>query len=238
MKENSAIRQNHQQSAIWLHRLQTWLLCCCFILATSASADSKKIGIIVFDGFLTSDVTAPLEVFGAATKHPWFSQYQVMLISTTRETTVVSEEGLAVVADATIYDPIDLDVVIAASAYDMAPVLANKALIQFIKNQQDQSQWFASNCSGAFLLAEAGLLDGKKATTWFGGEAELAEAYPKINVQYNQNVVVDSGVMTSNGGPVSYQSAFQLLAKLTNQKHADEIAEQIQFDRLATAFKP
>lgn len=42
------------------------------------------------------------------------------------------------------------------------------------------------------------------ATIWAGGEKGLATAYPKVNVQYDQNVAVDDGVIASNGGPVSY----------------------------------
>ena len=94
----------------------------------------------------------------------------------------------------------------------------------------------ASNCSGALLLGEAGILDGKKATTWAGGEKNLAKSYPAVRVQYDQNVVIDEGVITSNGGPVSYQAAFELLAKLSSEPFAKEISEQIQFNRLKRAF--
>ena len=197
---------------------------------------SATIGIVVFDGVLTSDVTAPLEVFGAASKKAWFSDYEVVVISATREKTVTTEEGLSLIADSTIYDAPQLDVLLLPSAYDMDPWLQNEALIAFIKRQAESTQWLTSNCSGAFLLAKAGLLDGKRATTWAGGEDALAKAYPAINVQYDQNVVIDKGVITSNGGPVSYQAAFALLARLSSEKYASEIAESIQFNRLKSAF--
>ena len=60
--------------------------------------------------------------------------------------------------------------------------------------------------------------------------------YPKIKVQFDQNVVIDDRVITSNGGPVSYQAAFELLAKLSSEKFAKEISEAIQFNRLKSAF--
>ena len=202
----------------------------------SASAASAKIGILVFDGFLTSDVTAPIEVFGAATKKAWFSSYEVVVISTTKNKTVVSEEGLKIIADKTIYDELKLDVLIVPSAYEMDSHLNNEDLIDYIKNQSQSASWMASNCSGAFLLGKAGVLDGKNATTWAGGEEGLLKAYPKIKVQYDQNVVIDSKVITSNGGPVSYQAAFELLAKLSSEKFANEISEAIQFNRLKRAF--
>ncbi len=208
-----------------------------FLTTNSANAASSKIGILVFDGFLTSDVTAPIEVFGAATKKAWFSSYQVVIISATKNKTVVSEEGLKIIADKTIYDELTLDVLIVPSAYEMNKYLDNKELIQYIKKQSQSASWMASNCSGAFLLGKAGVLDGKKATTWAGGEQSLLKAYPEIKVLTDQNVVIDNKVITSNGGPVSYQAAFELLAKLSSKKFAKEISEAIQFDRLESAFR-
>lgn len=207
------------------------------LLTNAAIADSSKIGILVFDGFLTSDVTAPIEVFGAATKKSWFSSYEVVVISATKNKTVKSEEGLTVIADKTIYDDLELDVLLVPSAYEMDDFIGDKNLINFIEKQGTTASWMASNCSGAFLLGEAGILDGKKATTWAGGEKSLASSYPKINVQYDQNVVIDNKVITSNGGPVSYQAAFELLAKLSSEKFSKEISDSIQFNRLDRAFK-
>lgn len=219
-------------------------LMCLIVLLISASfssfssAKSSKIGILVFDGFLTSDVTAPVEVFGAATKKSWFSSYEVVVISATKNKSVVSEEGLNVVADKTIYDDLELDVLLVPSAYDMDDFIDDKNLIAFIRTQGATASWMASNCSGAFLLGEAGILDGKKATTWAGGENGLAKSYPKINVQYDKNVVIGDKVITSNGGPVSYQAAFELLTKLSSEKFSKEISESIQFNRLDRAFRP
>jgi len=206
-------------------------------LAMPARAATSTIGILVYDGFLTSDVTAPVEVFGAASKKAWFSSYNVVTVSTTKQTVVHSEEGLTILADKTIYDPLSLDVLIVPSAYKMDSVLKNTDVINFIKQQGRSASWMASNCSGARLLSEAGILDGKHATTWAGGEKALAEAYPKVKVEVNKNVVVDDKVITSNGGSVSYQAALELLARLSSEKYAQEISRTIQFNRLRDAFK-
>lgn len=201
-------------------------------------AASSKIGILVFNGFLTSDVTAPIEVFGAATKKAWFSAYEVVVISATKNKQIISEEGLKIIADRTIYDDLKLDVLIVPSAYQMDSVLKDKNLIEYIKKQNQSVSWIASNCSGANLLGEAGILDGKKATTWAGGEKGFAKAYPKIKVQFDSNVVIDNRVITSNGGSVSYQAAFTLLAKLSSEKFAKKISEALQFNRLESSFNP
>src|SRR4029453_10528791 len=126
------------------------------IMCSVFTADAETIGILVFDGFLTSDVTAPIEVFGAAAKKPSLSSYKVLVVSATKEKSVLSEEGLRIGADRTIYDNLKLDVLIVPSSYSMDRVLKNKDLINFIKKQSQSASWMASNCAGAFLLAEAG----------------------------------------------------------------------------------
>lgn len=205
-------------------------------MSHTAHAATSKIGILVFDGFLTSDVTAPIEVFGAASKKAWFSSYEVVVISITQNKQVISEEGLKIIADKSIYDALDLDVLIVPSAYEMEGFVRNEKLVKYIKDKSRSVSWLASNCSGAFLLGEAGVLDGKKATTWFGGENKLLTTYPKIQVQFDKIIVVDGNIITSNGGAISYLAAFELLAKLSSKKFAQEISSAIQFDRLKNAF--
>ncbi len=205
-------------------------------ISNIVNAAKYTIGIVIYDDVLTSDVVAPLEVFGIATKQAWFSNYEVISISPTRKKTIKTEEGLTMVADKTIYDDLKLDVLLVGSAYDMKPYINNKDLINFIKEQDKHTLWTVSNCSGSWLLGEAGVLDGKKATTWAGGEKELADRYKKIDVQYDTNVVVDEGVITSNGSVVSYQAALVLLEKLSSKKFSTEVADVLQFSRLRPVF--
>jgi transcriptional regulator GlxA family with amidase domain len=75
----------------------------------SIAAD-QRIGILVYDKVLTSDVTAPAEVFGVATRKSWFSNYEVLLIGVEKDATVVTtEEGIRLTVDNTIYDSPKLD---------------------------------------------------------------------------------------------------------------------------------
>ena len=127
------------------------------------------------------------------------------------------------------------DVLIVPSAYEMKPYIQNKKLIQFIKDHKNATA-IASNCSGANLLAEAGLLDGRSATTWAGGEKDFQSKYPQVKVKSNINYVVDGNIITSNGGPVSYQSALKLLEMLSNKSFAQKISSSIQFDRISKTY--
>jgi len=208
------------------------------VLSASSFAQAAKntIGILIYDGVLSSDVTAPIEVFGAASRKAWFSDYEVVLISPKKQDYITSEEGLSIKVNHSIYDSLELDVLLVPSTYDMSPLLKNNDLIAFITTHGKKAKWLASNCSGAFLLAEAGLLDGLKATTWAGGESDLKSDYPQVKVQFDQNVVVDKNIITSNGSIISYQAALTLLEKLSNASFANEIAEGIQWPRLKKAF--
>ncbi|GAA6168883.1 DJ-1/PfpI family protein [Sessilibacter corallicola] len=208
------------------------------LFSSHAFSGGKKIGILMYDGVLSSDVTAPLEVFGIAVKQDWFSEYEVVTIGVDKKNYVVSEEGIMLAVDASIHDKdlIDqLDVLLVSSRYDMDPLINDPVLISFIKKAADHVQWISSNCSGAFLLAEANVLDGKKATTWFGGEADLEKSYPKVKVQYDENVVVDGNIITSNGSVVSYQAALTLLKMMSDRNKAIEVADTIQYFRFSNA---
>ena len=198
----------------------------------SLAAD-KRIGILVFDGVLTSDITAPLEVFGVANKKSWFSNYDVIVINVENTPTITTEEGLKLGTDSWIGAQPEVDVLIVPSSYNMKPLLQNQQLINFVQTTANKAEWIASNCSGSSILAEAGLLNQRKATTWFGGESGLKSNYPEVNVQFDQNVVIDGNIITSNGSLVSYQAALTLLGKMTSERKANEVAEALQYQRFS-----
>ncbi len=207
-----------------------------FILLSSSTltfAANKSIGILVYDDMLGGDVTAPVEVFGAASKNSWFSDYEVKLISIKEDKAVTTAEGLTILATNTIYDEdLNFDVLIVPSRYDMTELIDNKDLINFVRDQAKNVDWLASNCSGAMLLGESGVADGYSITTWAGGEESLQKAYPNLNVVADQNVIIDRNIISSNGSVVSYEAALILLSKLSSEKKAKEIESYIQLTRL------
>ncbi len=205
-------------------------------LSSNVHAAKKTIGILVFDGVLTSDVTAPAEVFGAATKQSWFTDYDVKMISVKDKPTITTAEGLKIAVDTSIKEPQKLSVLIVPSAYDMKPLLNNKELISFIRTQAEKVDWLGSNCSGAYLLAESKLLDGKKATTWAGGEPDLQREYPKVLVQKDKNYVIDGNIITSNGSVVSYTAGIKLLSLISSEALAKEVFDALQMGRLVSRY--
>ncbi|MCG7496406.1 DJ-1/PfpI family protein [Vibrio sp. Of7-15] len=203
------------------------------LMMFNAEAADKRIGILVYDGVLTSDVTAPLEVFGVASRLTWFSDYEAITVSVKDQQNITTEEGLKIGVDTWIGDAPELDALILTSSYKMEPLIENSDLIGFIKSASQKADWMASNCSGAYLLAEAGLLDGKKATTWAGGEGDFQKDYPAVKVLTDQNLVVDDKFVTSNGSLVSYQAALKLLNLMSSESKAQEVANALQYSRFS-----
>jgi len=202
------------------------------LFTASAWGADSRIGILVFDGVLSSDVTAPAEVFGVASNQAWFDDYDVVFIGVEAQPTVTTEEGLVLNIDHDIGNAPALDALIVPSRYSMKPLLENAELTAFIRSQGEDAEWLGSNCSGAFLLANAGLLDGVRATTWAGGEKGLQRQFPDVQVVDDQNVVVDGNITTSNGSVVSYQAALVMLAQMSSESRAEEVFEALQLNRL------
>ncbi len=192
------------------------------------------IGIIVFDGVLTSEVIGPAEVFGMASKLDGFRGAKVLLIGIERQRTIHTEENIQLTVDATIADELDLDVLLVPGGNDMSYLLQHKELNAFIQKQERSAQWVGSVCAGAFVLGQAGVLDGKQATTWFGGETSLQAQFPAIQVIHDKPVVLDKRRITANGGLVSYQAALVLLGQMSSTDCARQVYESLGMERLGT----
>jgi transcriptional regulator GlxA family with amidase domain len=183
------------------------------------------IGIIVFDDVLTSEVIAPAEVFALAGE-------KVLLIGVENQATIRTEEGIRLGVDCTIADDVTLDVLIVPGAGDVAHLQSHEKLTAFIRNHEKSAQWLGSMCAGAFVLGSAGVLDGKQATTWFGGETTLQAQFPKIAVVEDKPVVVDNRVITANGGLVGYRAALILLGKLVSIEVAQKVYQGLSMGRM------
>ena len=204
--------------------------------ATAAPQATRFIGVLVYDQVLTSDVTAPLEVFGHASTQPEFAAYKVVAIAPDKRP-VFTHEGLALMPAYSIDDAPPLDALIVGSAYDMSPILGNARLMQWVAARGKDARWIASNCSGARILGEAGLLAGRRATTYPGGELLMKLRYPRTQVVFGDPVVVDGNLVTSSGGLVSYTAAIRLLAAMSSAAFAQKVAGNLYYTRLVPLDK-
>jgi transcriptional regulator GlxA family with amidase domain len=206
-------------------------LCCMLSLVGSLAftAEPLRVGVVVFEGFLSSEVVAPMEVFAKATSEG-AQPFEVVTIGA-RGKPVRSHEGLLIQPAATLANSPPLDILVVPSMMDMDRVLADQALVAFIKARGTQARYVASHCAGAFLLGKAGLLDGRRATTYIGGAESLQKAYPRARVEGDKQVVVDGRLVTSIGGAASYEGSLALLEAISGPKMADRVADALYYFR-------
>ena len=193
-----------------------------------------QIGIVVFDGVLTSEVIGPAEVFAIASESGGEHEAKVLLIGIEPQPTIRTEEGIRLNVDATIADDLALDVLIVPGANDVSELLQHEKLNTFIQKQEALAQWVGSVCAGAFVLSNAGVLDGKQATTWFGGETKLQTQFPAVKVVHDKPVVLDQRRITANGGLVSYRAALVLVGQMMGVAQAEEVYRSLNMGRLGT----
>lgn len=194
--------------------------------------DLPIIGILMYDDVLTTELTAPIDVFTKLTEDGK-QLFNVITIAESYDF-IVSEEGLKMFPDYTIENAPKLDVLIVPSAYDMTLQVKNKNLVDFIKSQNNNTEYTVSNCAGASLIGASGIADGKKIVTWIGGGVDLQKAYPNLKVQDDGKVsyMEDGKFLSSNGNLASYISSLELLEKLSNKKQRKFVESYLYLDRL------
>jgi transcriptional regulator GlxA family with amidase domain len=171
----------------------------------------RTVLIVLFDGVQSLDVTGPLEVFAAARDHHGRAAYQIRTGSL-GGTQVVTTSGLTIIPGGDLRDdrqagPPDLLIVPGgAGARRRDP-----DLVAWLRAHAPQPERVASVCTGAFLLAEAGLLDGRRVTTHWSRCAALRDAYPAIDVDPDPIFIKDGRIATSAGVTAGIDLALALV---------------------------
>jgi len=153
----------------------------------------KRTGVVVFPGFQILDMIA-VSVFELANIEAKQPVYEIELISE-HGGQVRSSSGVRV--DTVAFDDPAFDTVVVTGAMNVEP--ASPGLCAFLNRALAASRRTASICTGAFILAEAGILDGRRATTHWGFARELQHRFPLTQVDEDRIFIVDGAVWTSAG---------------------------------------
>jgi transcriptional regulator GlxA family with amidase domain len=170
----------------------------------------RRIVVVAFGGAQSLDVTGPVEAFSIATRF-FGGDYAIELVTPDGEPARCSS-GLSINADRAI-DQVRgaIDTLVVAGGEGTKAVAADGRVVTWVRRAAKRSRRVASVCSGAFLLAEAGLLDGRRATTHWSECATLAERYPQIAVEPDPIYVRDGNVFTSAGVTAGMDLALALI---------------------------
>lgn len=198
-------------------------------------AAPRDIWLLLFPGFQSLDVTGPLEVFTGANliaERAGRCGYRTTIVGPGRGP-VSSSSGLNVVPDRGLGAVRRrIDTLVVAGGRGTREALASRALIGFTARASARARRTASVCTGAFLLAEAGLLDGRRATTHWAWCDALRKRHPAIEVDPDPIYVRDGRVITSAGVTAGIDMALALVEDdLGRQVALDTARELVMFVR-------
>ena len=187
-----------------------------------------NIGVALFDGAEELDWAGPWEVLAA-----WAQQFPddgVRVFTLARENrTITCAKGLRVLPDETWETAPAMDVLVYPGGRGTRAELADEAVLDWIRGIAD-SGVVASVCTGSLVLAAAGLLDGRPATTHWGSLETLPVLGRDIEVRPDDRFVDTGEVITAAGVSAGIDMALHLVVRLHSPERAREVRRYIQYD--------
>ena len=183
----------------------------------SPRSPSRHVVVVAFPGVNALDVIGPLEVFATAAKlspHPPGSPpaYTTEVVARGAGPLETQSPGIALVAGRTLAALRGgVDTLLVAGGLGTSDALADRTLVAALRRLGPRVRRLGSVCTGSFLLAEAGLLDGRRATTHWMWCGALAERYPRVRVEPDPIFVRDGNVYTSAGVTAGMDLALALV---------------------------
>jgi len=189
-----------------------------------------QVGFLIVDGVYNTELIAPYDVF----QHTAFHVRPGMKVFTVAPSLepVRTFEGLRIQPDYTLVSAPPIDVLVVPSAeHSMDSDLENAPLIEWVRNTGRRAQYVFSLCDGAFVLAQAGLLQGRAATTFPSDIPRFRELFsPGVDCRDDVSFVHDGALLTSVGGARSYDAALYLTEILYGEKAAQGIGRGLVID--------
>jgi transcriptional regulator GlxA family with amidase domain len=181
----------------------------------------QRIGFIVFPGFQVMSF-AVMSVFEFANLEVGKPVYEMQLLSETGGS-VRTSIGMSITA--TAFDDANLDTLIVGGGTAIEP--STPGLIEFLRKSLGRYRRVAATCTGAFVLAEASLLDGRRATTHWYHARDLQARYPRIKVEEDRIFIADGPIWTSAGMTAGIDLALALVEQDLGADVARAVARKL-----------
>jgi len=197
-----------------------------------------NVGIFIFEGVEVLDFAGPFEVFSRTRLVPGVESrrtdeagpFRVFTVAH-RSDPIVATGGLRVLPTHDFASAPPIDLLVVPGGFGSRPLLDNPTVLDWIRQTATHASHVTSVCTGSLLLAAAGLLRGRRATTHWGALGLLATLDPTITVEQELRVVND-GIITSAGISAGIDMAFAVVESLYGQAVADETAHVMEYRRL------
>ncbi|MGR2766999.1 DJ-1/PfpI family protein [Photobacterium ganghwense] len=186
-----------------------------------------NIGIYIYDNAEVLDFSGPFEVFTTAARVAGLD-WQVSLIS--EHGGLVTARGNYLVQShysLSAHPPLDV-LIVAGGVHNQE--LTKLDVLAWVRQMSEQATWATSVCTGAFILAKAGVLDGLTVTTHWEDIPALTEHFPALNVVSNQRWVEQGKVITSAGISAGIDMSLHLVSRLESVSLAECTARQMEYE--------
>ena len=189
-----------------------------------------QVGILLFNSVEVLDFAGPYEAFSITRFDESNDRaFQVHTIARTKAP-IQACYGLQVLPAFDYSDAPNLDILIVPGGYGAEQFeLCQPDTLAWLRRQAQQVRILASVCTGAFLLAEAGLLDGKRATTHWMDIDRLESAYPAIQVQRDVKFVDEGAVASAAGISAGIDLSLHLIERLLGRNVARATAKRMEY---------
>ncbi len=184
----------------------------------------RTIGLLIFPDFQLLDAAGPIAAFEIAARHAP-GAYRILVLSQGGGP-VVSSAGVTWQAEAFAAAPALDTLIVSGGEGTRGPAICAETL-DFVRRSARAARRTASVCSGAYVLAEAGLLDGRRATTHWARSQHFARRYPKVKLEPDRIFVRDGEVCTSAGITAGIDLALAMIAADLGEDIARATAQQL-----------
>jgi transcriptional regulator GlxA family with amidase domain len=187
-----------------------------------------RIAIFAFPGVQMLDVAGPIDVFNEAARQSGVpNAYQLEIISTV-DGPIRASSGIRFHPDATIATVRPgIDTLLVAGGPHVESAEESMRVNRWLQEQAASVRRMGSVCSGAFILARTGLLDGKRVTTHWNASAKLARSFPQLKVEPDQIYVKDGQIYTSAGVTAGMDLALALIEEDFGRGVALKVAREL-----------
>jgi transcriptional regulator GlxA family with amidase domain len=194
--------------------------------------DRYNVAFLIMDGTFNTELTAPFDIFQHTIFREGIKPMNVFMVANT-DKPVTTFEGIKILPDFNyLTDSLPkIDILVVPSAeHHLDSDLNDTAMINFVKKVDQEAQFITSHCDGAFVLAKAGLLEGKVSTTFPSDIDKMKAMFPNLDIRKEVLFVHDGKYITSAGGAKSFEAALYLCEYLYGPEIAQRLAGGLVID--------
>jgi transcriptional regulator GlxA family with amidase domain len=190
---------------------------------------SRNVAILIFDEVEVLDFCGPFEVFSVTGSRDKVTPFDVYTVAE-KPGPIMARNRLSVNPRYTISDCPEPDILVVPGGYGTRKEMHNTTLIDWIKGCSQNAELILSVCTGALLLAKAGLLEGLAATTHHEALELLKDVAPKTTIEGGKRFVDNGRIIVSAGISAGVDMSLYVVAKLFGKDQALETAQYMEYE--------